>query len=163
MVMDIDRDSHLFWLIRYDHQISSLDELDMLYLITTRLRYENNIYKFMEFIIMFLDKPSGLDLIHRNIFNIYYTATQCGLLGDDEVLKSFERRLQDLANIKNQSRYWNILKPLNCRDLFSIFNEIFEIDKYKHLDPKRELIGRPHNPIRETDNDFDKDGNVIYY
>lgn len=162
MVNREDQELYNYWAMKYDRLSSSLSHLEILYLITTRLRYENNIVSFLKFIASAMDTPSSVDIMHRNIFNIYYAAAKCATLGDPDIFYNFEDALAKYAHTHNQGRYWNKLR-ISYVDMSNAFHLVFSMDEYAHLNPASAESYKPLDPKITLKDEVDNKGNVIYY
>ena len=163
MVKPEDQELYNYWAIRYDRLSGQLNRMEILYLITTRLRYGANLFEFMHFILSALKTDTGYYIDHNAIFNLYYTATKCGILGNPDILDNLENDLRNYAHSNNQGRYWDKLPDINCFDMYEVFEELFKLSRFEDLNPSRNETYKPHHPRVILFDEKDEQGNIIYY
>jgi hypothetical protein len=163
MVNVQDQEIYNYWAMKYDRLQGSMTHVEILYLITTRLRYNDDCLAFLNFILSQMKTTSGLDLIHRTIFNIYYTAAKCGNLGNPDIFDKFEKELSKYAHEHNQGRYWDKMRQITFLDISIAFEELFLLPEYENLNPALAESYKPRDPKIVLKDELDDQGNVIYY
>ena len=163
MVNKEDQELYNYWAMKYDRLSGTFEQLEVLYLITTRLRYQDNCFLFMRYILSGMSPPSNVDIMHNKIFNIYYAATKCGIYGNPDIFNDLETDVGSAAHNHNQGRYWDRMRKITYFDMSVAFDQVFNLDEYVHLNPANQNSYTPRDPKIELINEVDEDGNTIYY